>query len=176
MQIHTSPDTSYSATVGCDELTRPDQLPLFVYGTLRRGQENYWLMRGNTVSEVSATIEQMALYSLRAYPMMVEGEGTVCGELITFHPRVYSRLLADLDQLEGYYPDRDSRFRRVERCIRTASGSELLAWVYLGNPRVLADEPHVAIQHGDWCKFRHDLIRGTRFGRFELTDDSKEQP
>lgn len=153
---------------------RPDQLPLFVYGTLRQGQENYWLMRGNTVSEVSATIEQMALYSLRAYPMMVEGEGRVYGELITLHPRVYSRLLTDLDQLEGYSPDRDSRFRRVERCVRTEVGSTLLAWVYLGDQRVLEAEAHVAIPHGDWCRFRHDLIRGTHFGRFELADDGEE--
>jgi gamma-glutamylcyclotransferase (GGCT)/AIG2-like uncharacterized protein YtfP len=116
----------------------------------------------------------MALYSLRAYPMMVEGEGSVYGELITFHPRVYSRLLADLDQLEGYRPDEDSRFRRVERPVRTESGSTRLAWVYLGDRRLLDAEPHVAILHGDWCRFRRELIRGTRFGRFEL-DDGEEQ-
>jgi gamma-glutamylcyclotransferase (GGCT)/AIG2-like uncharacterized protein YtfP len=176
MKTEPVPHAEVRPTDQADGASRPDQLPLFVYGTLRRGQENYWLMRGNTVSEVPATIEQMALYSLRAYPMMVEGDSVVHGELITIHPRVYSRLLADLDQLEGYRPGGDSRFRRVERCVRTEGGSRLLAWVYLGERRVLETEAHVAIPHGDWCRFRRDLIRGTRFGRFELADDGQEQP
>jgi gamma-glutamylcyclotransferase (GGCT)/AIG2-like uncharacterized protein YtfP len=176
MKTEPVPHTEALSADQADGASRPDQLPLFVYGTLRRGQENYWLMRGNTVSEVPATIEQMALYSLRAYPMMVEGNSVVYGELVTIHPRVYWRLLADLDQLEGYRPGEDSRFRRAERCVRTEGGSTLLAWVYLGNRRVLEAEPHVAIPHGDWCRFRHDLIRGTRFGRFELAGDDQEQP
>src|SRR5437762_2284312 len=100
------------------------QLPLFVYGTLRHGQENYALLRGNTVAELPAIIERMALYSLRAYPMIVEGESVVHGELMTLHPRVYSRLLTDLDQLEGFRPGMDSRFWRVERCIKTQSSAE----------------------------------------------------
>src|SRR5207237_5097335 len=99
---------------------RTEQLPLFTYGTLRRGQENYALLRGLTLSEISATLEGVALYSLYAYPMIVEGgadgDAVVHGVLVTLHPRVYSRLLDDLDQLEGFRPDApaDSRFRRVE--------------------------------------------------------------
>jgi gamma-glutamylcyclotransferase (GGCT)/AIG2-like uncharacterized protein YtfP len=153
------------------------QLALFVYGTLRHGQENYALLRGNTVAELPAVIERMALYSLRAYPMIVEGESVVHGELMTLHPRVYSRLLADLDQLEGFRPGMDSRFCRVERCVKTQSGVEAKAWVYVGNRRVLEREPHVLIPHGDWGQYRHELVQGTRFGGFGLSDrDGKERP
>lgn len=147
-----------------------DQLPLFVYGTLRRGQENYSLMRGHTLTEFPATLHGMALYSLYSYPMIVEGDSTVYGDLVTLHPRVYSRLLEDLDQLEGYDPQQEqaSRFRRVRRCVKTQSGLEVHAWVYVGQSSVLDREPHVAIVHGDWIRHRRELIRGTRFGRFEL--------
>jgi gamma-glutamylcyclotransferase (GGCT)/AIG2-like uncharacterized protein YtfP len=143
-----------------------DQLPLFVYGTLRRGQENYSLLRGNTLAELPAFLEGMALYSLRSYPMIVEGESVVRGELLTLHPRVYIRLLADLDQLEGYIPGQPSRFQRMERCIQTENGTRMLAWVYVGDVNILEHEPHVAIPHGDWCRYRHELIQGTRFGHF----------
>ncbi len=152
----------------------PDQLPLFTYGTLRRGQENYMLLRGNTLAEIPAQINNVALYSLRAYPMLLDGDGTVHGDLMTLHPRIYSRLIADLDQLEGYYPDRESRFVRAQRVARTESGAEVLAWVYIGNARVLEAETHVLIPHGDWCRYRHDLVRGTRFGRFETQVEQHE--
>ncbi len=154
-----------------------EQSPLFVYGTLRHGQENYSLLRGNTVAEIPAVIERMALYSLRAYPMVVEGESVVHGELMTLHPRIYSRLMADLDQLEGYRPGSDSRFERVKRCVRTEGGAEVAAWVYVGNPHMLEVEAHVLIPHGDWRRYRHELIQGTRFGYFQLADrDCEEQP
>jgi gamma-glutamylcyclotransferase (GGCT)/AIG2-like uncharacterized protein YtfP len=153
-----------------------EQLPLFVYGTLRHGQENYSLLRGNTVAEVPARIEQMALYSLRAYPMILDGDSVVYGDLMTLHPRIYSRLVADLDLLEGYRPDRDSRFQRVQRCVKTESGSEVKAWIYVGNVRVLQDEAHILVPHGDWRRYRYELIQGTRFGHFQLSEgDFKEQ-
>ncbi|MCC7448904.1 MAG: gamma-glutamylcyclotransferase [Anaerolineae bacterium] len=152
----------------------PDQLPLFTYGTLRRGQENYMLLRGNTLAEIPARIEGVALYSLRAYPMLIDGDGMVHGDLMTLHPRIYSRLMADLDQLEGYYPDRESRFVRMQRVVRTEGGADVLAWVYMGSVRILDTEPHVLIPHGDWCRYRHDLVRGTRFGRFAAQPESDE--
>jgi gamma-glutamylcyclotransferase (GGCT)/AIG2-like uncharacterized protein YtfP len=154
-----------------------EQLPLFVYGTLRRNQENYILLRGHTLAEVPATITGMTLYSLLAYPVMIEGnEGDpaqveisiVHGELMTIHPRVYSRLLDDLDQLEGYRAGEDTFYKRVVRCVRTASGTEINAWMYLGEKRFLEHVRHTHIPHGDWCRFRHDLIHGLRFGRFGL--------
>jgi len=166
-----NPDFSYPpATL----TAAPDQLPLFTYGTLRRGQENYMLLRGNTLAEIPARIAGVALYSLRAYPMLIDGDGTAHGDLMTLHPRIYSRLIADLDQLEGYYPDRESRFVRAQRVVRTEGGADVLAWVYIGNARILDAEPHVLIPHGDWCRYRHDLVRGTRFGRFAAQPEPDE--
>src|SRR5258706_12548550 len=116
--VYDQPQTQgYGEAVNVESL---EQLPLFTYGTLRRGQENYALLRGNTLNEISATLEGVALYSLYAYPMIVEGDSSdsgVHGELLTLHPRLYSRVLGDLDQLEGFRPDAPdgSRFRRVER-------------------------------------------------------------
>jgi gamma-glutamylcyclotransferase (GGCT)/AIG2-like uncharacterized protein YtfP len=161
-----------------------EQLPLFVYGTLRRNQENYVLLRGHILVEVPATITGMTLYSLMAYPVMIEGgEGdpvqsespVVHGELMTIHPRVYTRLLDDLDQLEGYRPGEDTFYKRVVRCVRTAGGAEVHAWLYLGERRFLEHVPHTHIPHGDWGRFRHDLIHGLRFGRFGLNGTGEDK-
>lgn len=161
-----------------------DQLPLFVYGTLRRNQENYVLLRGHTLAEIPATITGMTLFSLLAYPVMIEGsEGdpahaeasVVHGDLMTIHPRVYTRLLADLDQLEGYRPGEDTFYKRVVRCVRTAGGTEVNAWLYLGERRFLQHVPHTHIPHGDWSRFRHDLIHGLRFGRFGLNGSGEDK-
>jgi gamma-glutamylcyclotransferase (GGCT)/AIG2-like uncharacterized protein YtfP len=152
-----------------------EQIPLFVYGTLRHGQENYMLLRGNTLSEIPATISGMVIYSLSTYPVIVEGESVVHGDLMTIHPRSYSRVLEDLDQLEGYRPGDESCFyRRVVRCVKTASGHEVRAWLYLGRLDLIARRPHTLVAHGDWCRYRHDLVRSTRFARFAEEDHVKE--
>jgi gamma-glutamylcyclotransferase (GGCT)/AIG2-like uncharacterized protein YtfP len=145
------------------------------------------LLRGHTLAEIPATIRGMMLYSLKAYPVMIEGSESeqsdpgqsevpvVHGELMAIHPRVYTELLQDLDQLEGYRPGEDTFYRRVVRCVRTAGGAEVQAWLYLGEMRFLEHIPHTHIPHGDWCRFRHDLIHGLRFGRFGLNGTGEDK-
>ncbi|MEP7289981.1 MAG: gamma-glutamylcyclotransferase family protein, partial [Chloroflexota bacterium] len=44
------------------------ELPVFVYGSLRRDQKNYFLLRGKTVSEQPATLDRMGFYRFGGYP------------------------------------------------------------------------------------------------------------
>ncbi len=135
--------------------------PLFVYGTLRRGQPNYTVLRGFTVREEAAQIDSMSLFSLGTYPIMVPGDDTVLGELLTLNPRLYGQLLSTLDELEGVdHAGEDSRFRRVLRAVQTAAGQTVSAWLYLGQS-VLANGNYQRIVHGDWVRFQEERTMKT---------------
>jgi gamma-glutamylcyclotransferase (GGCT)/AIG2-like uncharacterized protein YtfP len=151
------------------------QTPIFAYGTLRHGQRNYMrLLCGYTVSEFAAEVDHMRLYSLGAFPVMVDApeDGvTVKGEVMVIHPAHYPRLLAELDRLEGYNPNATQLesalglYRRVRRRVRLSGGAEAWAWLYVGNPEVLAAHPHTEIPHGDWLRYQQERGKVPRLAR-----------
>jgi gamma-glutamylcyclotransferase (GGCT)/AIG2-like uncharacterized protein YtfP len=128
-------------------------LPLFVYGTLRNSQRNYYLLRGKTLSEVPATINNAMLYALRSYPMLMQGDGTVYGELMTLNPTLYVELMHQLDEFEGNTPQDNYLFRRVKQTVTLQHQEQILAWLYVGNPQYLSTVPHSLIPHGDWSRY-----------------------
>ncbi len=143
------------------------QTPIFAYGTLRHGERNYMrLLCGYTVSEFAAEVDNMHLYSLGAFPVLLDAapdEGVaVKGEVMVLHPAYYPRLLAELDRLEGYNPNADQAsgemglYQRVRRRVRLSGGAEAWAWLYVGNPSVLAAHPHTEIPHGDWLRYQRE--------------------
>jgi gamma-glutamylcyclotransferase (GGCT)/AIG2-like uncharacterized protein YtfP len=131
-------------------------LPVFVYGTLRRGQNNYSILQGHTIHEEEARLHSAQLYDLGFFPMAVEGEGVVSGELMHLRPGTYQEVLASLDMLEGVNREAPDTgfYRRVVRTVQAET--EQRAWVYLGNNVDMKDYPR--IPHGDWV--RH--LRETR--------------
>lgn len=158
-----------------DDVQDVTQYPFFVYGTLRRDQENYMLLRGRTVFEQTAFIKNMELYSLKTYPVMVVGEGVVYGELMTLHPRFYQDMIIEFDQLEGYNPHQPTLglFQRQLLAVHLSEETTIKAWVYIGNKELLMSFRYrVAIPEGDWSEYRIQLIRETRFGRFILSGKS----
>jgi gamma-glutamylcyclotransferase (GGCT)/AIG2-like uncharacterized protein YtfP len=136
------------------------QYPVFVYGTLRRGESNYHLLKDRTALELPATISGMVLYGLRGFPMMMEVDsagGKVYGELMTIDPAIYNAVMVALDQLEDYDPVTDSgMYFRVKRDVQLDDGRSVTAWTYLGNPIYLSTVPHDMIAHGDWCRYRQE--------------------
>ncbi len=137
-----------------------EELPFFVYGTLRRGQGNYRLLRGRTVREVRARLTTARLYDIGGLPMAIEGKGQVTGEIMTISPNFYEDMLARLDRLEGVdheHPDRGF-YRRVICTPFTEDGKSTRAWVYLGTPEYMDNAQYIS--HGDWARHRR-----TREGR-----------
>ncbi|MET8167502.1 gamma-glutamylcyclotransferase family protein [Streptomyces sp. NPDC005329] len=153
------------------------ELPFFVYGTLRPGEVNHdLLLRGRILREEPARLSGAVLYQGPGYPYAVEEPGgTVAGELVTPLPRVYARLLAELDRLEEYAPgDPRNLYERVEREVAVTGGRDgdrdrsgggdgdgavlrggvppVHAWVYVAAPAV-ADRLRARgklIESGDW--------------------------
>jgi gamma-glutamylcyclotransferase (GGCT)/AIG2-like uncharacterized protein YtfP len=139
------------------------QLPFFVYGTLLPGQPNYHLWAEAIRSEQPAffpngRLYDMTLLNLGHYPMLVEEQGEqaasskwqVMGVVVETEPELYRTVLATLDILEDYRPDRSagSFYRRVKRIVTLTSGRQVVAWAYLGRAAIVAGL--VPIPEGNW--------------------------
>ncbi|UUN26777.1 gamma-glutamylcyclotransferase family protein [Streptomyces sp. FIT100] len=130
------------------------ELPFFVYGTLRPGEHNHDLfLRGRTCAEEPARLPGALLYEGPGYPYAVDGDGTVTGELVTAAPGHYRELTAVLDHLEEYVAPADPRnlYERVVRTVRTERGA-VVAWVYLAAEHTAAElrARGTPIPGGDW--------------------------
>ena len=142
-------------------------LPFFVYGTLRVGQGNWdWALQGRTSREQEATFAGGALFDGGAFPYMIREAGItdehqVIGDLMDVPAENYAAVLDDLDNLEGYDPQRGiNLYRRVEVDVTTADGETVRAYTYIADSSQygrVAALPLVA--SGDW------LRDGERFQR-----------
>lgn len=128
-----------------------DELPFFVYGTLRPGEVNHDLfLRGRTAAEEPARLAGALLYDGPGYPYAAPGEGAVAGELVTAAPGAYGELLAVLDRLEDYFgPGHPRNLYERRRCEvrRLRDGATVPAWVYLAAPGAALGP---LIDGGDW--------------------------
>ncbi|MEU7277363.1 gamma-glutamylcyclotransferase family protein [Streptomyces sp. NPDC045431] len=130
-----------------------NELPFFVYGTLRPGEYNHDLfLRGRTAAEEPARLPGAVLHDGPGYPYLAraEGRGEVAGELISAAPGEYGALLSVLDGLEEYLgPGHPLNLYEREVCDvrRTRDGRTVRAWVYVAAPAARLGPP---IAGGDW--------------------------
>ena len=134
-------------------------LPFFVYGTLLPGEANFRLWRDAVQDIKPASLSDARLYDLGHFPMLVEGDGgEVRGMVGWVRPSSYGAALSLLDMLEGVrfpYPV-GIGYHRSSRIVRLASGSTVVAWVYVGDPAaVVGRRPLVA----DWKTYRRRGIK-----------------
>jgi gamma-glutamylcyclotransferase (GGCT)/AIG2-like uncharacterized protein YtfP len=121
------------------------QLPIFVYGTLKRGEPNYVrYLTGQTAGERPAMLAGAALFTEGPYPFLTQApdlagpNDKVYGALISLRSAVYQLVLADLDRLEGYVTGGSQNlYERVTLEVATSSGSRQ-AWVYIAGAQALA--------------------------------------
>jgi gamma-glutamylcyclotransferase (GGCT)/AIG2-like uncharacterized protein YtfP len=110
---------------------RAVQLPLFAFGTLRRGEVNHHYLAGRYERVLPARLPDYALVA----PLMIDRSpgSLIAGELFFLHPEVYEAVLADCDTLEGIVPGSSSRYALYERrCVRVLTDSgEFDAWAYV---------------------------------------------
>src|SRR5260221_13685667 len=138
-----------------------EYLPIFVYGTLRPGQENYArFVLGKTAREVAAMLPDHAMFVLDGYPCITEdtGAGDVIGDTLILLPELFPAVLTALDRLEGYTPgNASSPYRAVRRRVRTGEGDggepprTSLAWGYVrGGPALPGRPPCDPGPGGGW--------------------------
>jgi gamma-glutamylcyclotransferase (GGCT)/AIG2-like uncharacterized protein YtfP len=107
-------------------------IKVFVYGTLKPGEENYQGYCAGKVINATKAIARGKLYDLpMGYPAMIPGDSPVQGYLLSFAD---SGVLKELDELEDYYPTKpESEILYYRQQIETYNlqGQSLgLAWVY----------------------------------------------
>lgn len=134
------------------------RLPVFVYGTLRAGQPHHRLIADWLTGLSPAVLDDHALYGAHhPFPYAAPAAGRqVVGELVSVRADCYRRLLARLDDLEGYRPGRsENHYRRVVRPVRCAGDDRLSghtdAWVYVaGETATIRLDDSQLIPSGDW--------------------------
>lgn len=117
---------------------------LFVYGTMRQGQTARSLIANQIARSAMATTRGTIFAFPLGYPGFVEGDGSVCGEVIWLTE--LAATFALLDAYEG------ADFTRVVRPVELANGEVMTAWLYaLADPA--AARHGVQIPHGDWVRY-----------------------
>ena len=111
---------------------------VFVYGSLRRGLHNHHFLAGATFVGDDVTEPAFTLYSLGAFPAMVQGGTTsVVGEVY----EVDARTLAALDRLEGH----PHFYQRVPATLRSGAAVE----TYVVPPATVRGRE--VVEGGDWA-------------------------
>ncbi len=129
------------------------QLPVFVYGTLRTGECNYRrLLAEVDETSSSATLSNAVMYVGPGFPYVTTGDGIVVGDLIQIAPRHYATTMNQLDMLEGYRgPGERNHYDRIIATVTNAAGDQLEAWVYLAGAMVSSQlSERQRIFTGDW--------------------------
>ena len=103
--------------------------PLFVFGTLRRGECNHHYLAGAYDRVLSARLLGFARFE----PLMIARQpgSTVDGELFFLTAATYSATLRECDRLEELTPGSliGHEYRRIAVRVQTDSG-EFIAWAY----------------------------------------------
>jgi len=137
-----------------NRFSQPSAKPfrVFVYGTLKPGEENFDRYCKNWVTESQEATVQGRLFALPAgYPAITVGNNKVYGFLLSF---IDSAVLALLDELEGYDPSRSpsqNDYLRVETPVSSLDQNPLgRAWIYQMQPEQIAQARGIWLPEGYW--------------------------
>ncbi|MCC6277819.1 MAG: gamma-glutamylcyclotransferase [Oligoflexia bacterium] len=123
---------------------------LFVYGSLMKGMVHHGKL-ASQVKDVKPASCPGLLYRLPVgYPAMIEGEGTVKGELLTINN--FKEVFAILDEFEGFSPTNPEKslYVRAEKQIAVDGGKKPVnGFVYVLNRNKLPKEATL-IESGDY--------------------------
>ena len=145
-------------------MPHPSPRFVFVYGTLRRGEErDINLLRPAPQAIACASIEG-ELYDLGTYPgLRLGGARRVKGEIYAISPALERRL----DEIEAVWPESGGEYVKREVTVRlgalpegaaspgAAAGADLDCLVYEATPGALSGRPVIA--GGDWVPYRLGL-------------------
>lgn len=126
---------------------------LFVYGTLRKGERNHYLIRKAECVEQNAYIFGAMYDTGEGYPaLLLDDSKKVLGELY----RIDDEMLRIVDRLEGYRPERNENLYERIHIQVFAEDREYEALVYVAGASMngLTD----CIQSGDWVQYKKQHI------------------
>ncbi|MDR3453242.1 MAG: gamma-glutamylcyclotransferase [Rhodoferax sp.] len=132
--------------------TRVLQRYVFVYGTLRQGDDNDITRLLPAPRYIGTATVMGVMYHLGGYPGVVLGAGAKAGPVTGEVYAIEAALERRLDEIEELYPQqKDEYFKRLVPV--QMAGQRLLCVCYEINPRYTAGARVIA--SGDWVKDRH---------------------
>jgi gamma-glutamylcyclotransferase (GGCT)/AIG2-like uncharacterized protein YtfP len=126
---------------------------IFVYGTLKPGAANFDRYCGEKVVNSQRGYVDGCLYDLPllGYPGMTHGTDRVYGFILSFHD---TTILAELDELEDYYPHRQSTENEYTRELVTTYTLDgnvyVSAWVYVMTLDRIEQLGGILVPNGWW--------------------------
>ena len=135
------------------------RLPVFVYGTLRRGEGNHPVIERFACGVHSASLAQHRLY-VSGLPYAAPGApgDLVIGDLVSLDPDLYEIGMAALDRLEGVESGLYLRRAVNVRYTCGTTARTALAWVYLGGDG-FAYHDTLIVPDGDYTRRTRGRIR-----------------
>lgn len=134
---------------------------IFVYGSLREGFFNYdKYLKGKILSVTPAKINNMIIYHMpyKGYPAIIEGKGTVYGEIMEINPSLYKETVTAMDKMEGFIsldnPDNEYNKKLFEVEHMNDSKKEQCYVYYYNKDYDEKFSSHaVLINHGNWAEY-----------------------
>uniref|UniRef100_UPI003EB7C63A gamma-glutamylcyclotransferase family protein n=1 Tax=Okeanomitos corallinicola TaxID=3231550 RepID=UPI003EB7C63A len=124
---------------------------VFVYGTLKPGESNYYLCENYVIAAKQAVARGKLFHLPEGYPAMTPGDDQVHGYLLSFPD---SQVLRILDELEDYHPNKsgsENLYQREYIEIFQPTGEFLgWAWVYLMTPEKVDQLSGIPQLNGCW--------------------------
>lgn len=129
-----------------------ENIPIFVYGSLLTGFHNSRIIPPK-FNRVEGVLLEADLYDYcGSFPMAVNGDGRIVGELVTIPDKEYNSVLSRLDTLEGYHGSGKINFyNRVQKTV-VVNNTKIKAWVYIGNNRQVSGKNRV--KSGNWKQYK----------------------
>jgi gamma-glutamylcyclotransferase (GGCT)/AIG2-like uncharacterized protein YtfP len=128
-------------------------LPIFVYGTLKRGQcrEKYW---PRAPLSVETAFTRGRLYDLGPYPAMTAGHDLIRGELWHLRPEDLGATLETLDSIEGCVDGTGDQYIRVVIDCLDETGRRQRAYAYhFAQLEKIGRFPVVAVRPSGYCEW-----------------------
>lgn len=128
---------------------------VFVYGTLCQGQRYHHIIAPFAKQIQKAMVPGLLFDLPLGYPAMIEGNGSVSGELVDLHD--VKKALSQLDDLEDYEEGGfNNEYERVVCKAVTQNGEEHDCYVYLYSPnrREWLAQNGTLVPSGNWQAFK----------------------
>lgn len=126
---------------------------VFVYGTLRRGDDNDITRLSPAPRWVGQARIAGTMYHFGRYPgVLLGGAAEVLGEVYEMSPQ----LERVLDEIEELYPQQTNEYFKRIISVQVA-GRSVECIVYEINPALVADKPVIA--SGDWVEGRKNFAK-----------------
>ncbi len=135
------------------------QYPVAVYGTLRKGQKAYYMVKGRTTSEVKTKIVSHDLFLRRdltwlSYMVPAKNRGSrVVAERMTLKRGSYASTIAALDRYERFDPRQPMANQSYNRkLVKDQQGNQV--WAYVGSSKMskYLSKNGIRVNSGDYLK------------------------